>query len=1340
MGEMQRRQEALLANIPDAAFMLDHEGRFVAVNDELLRVLGRGSDAVIGRTEFDLFAGPVAAEHHAANQRVFETGQRLRVEEEIPLPGGRTMWVETVKTPYFDEQGAPAGIVGIARDVTERRRAVDALRQSEAWFRAISEQTSELILVIDAERRTIYQSPSHETVLGYAPDELLGRSPFDHFHPDERGPAEAMFGELLRAESREVASARIRFRHANGSYRTLEIVARSLVGEPAVAGVVVNSRDVTEQELAKAARREAEREAREMAERMHTVARAAADVVDADSVAALQEVAYRACRAVIPFDVFTFGLYDAAAHALRFRQNSWSGAEQVDVLPLAGRPAERVVRERRSLLTLRADDPRAEGMTVPGGGRPPESVIRTPIVAGDQVLGVVSVQSYTPDSYTERDAELLEAVAALAATALKKIRLIDDLRESEERFRSITEAAGDAVVSADAQGNVLTWNPAAVRTFGYDAAEIIGRPMTTIMPEQTQAASVQGDEEGAAGRTIELDAVRRDGSRVPVELSLSMWETGGDRRYGAIMRDVTGRRREEAKLRESEERYAMAARATSDVIWDLDIASGRIAAVGAWAQTFGFPELPEITFDWFVGRVHPDDVERVRAGLLAALAGASNVWTDEFRFRRADDTYATVRDHGYVARDDAGRPVRMVGSLADITARREAEDRVRQSERLLAWSQQIAHVGSWELDLATQRLTWSDELWRIFGHQPGAFETSYEHFDALLHPDDRGPIAAVMERLIATGKAEQAEYRIVRRDGSVRLLAGRAEVVAGAAGAPARVAGTAQDVTEAKAAEAELRAAKEAAESASQAKSEFLANMSHEIRTPMNGVLGMVDLALETPLSPEQRDYLAVARGSAQSLLGVIDDVLDFSKIEARKLDMDAAPFDLGAGLGDALRVLAPRARTKGLALTLDVRPEVPESLIGDVGRLRQVVMNLVGNAIKFTERGAVTVRVDVAEQGDRGVALHFAVSDTGIGIPRNKQAAIFEAFQQADTSTTRVYGGTGLGLTISSRLVELMGGRIWVVSREGQGSTFHFTARFGVRIAGPRAAAAAAPNVAAAPAAPAAARPLRVLLAEDNAVNRKLAVALLSRRGHAVVATTNGREALAAWEGAAARGAERFDLVLMDVQMPEMDGFAATGAIRAREAAAGPSAPRTPIIALTARAMIGDRERCLEAGMDAYVSKPIQAPALFAAIEAAVSPSAEGDGGAASTAASAVPPELPPELPPEGVFDEGALLTFVEGSADLLRELAGLFLEDAPRYVAEIRSAVEQGDAAALQAAAHTLKGAAGSMTARRVADAARDLESAARAADLSAAPAALSALERELAHVRAALEPIAA
>ncbi len=554
---------------------------------------------------------------------------------------------------------------------------------------------------------------------------------------------------------------------------------------------------------------------------------------------------------------------------------------------------------------------------------------------------------------------------------------------------------------------------------------------------------------------------------------------------------------------------------------------------------------------------------------------------------------------------------------------------------------------------------------------------------------------------------------------------------------PAGLQAIGRDVTARKRAEVELAQARDAAEAASRAKSEFMANISHEVRTPLNGIIGMTELLLASVLVADQRQYLSLVRSSADSLLQIINDILDFSTIEAGHLRFDAAAFNLGAGLSAALDPLAVSARQKGLEFTVTLGPGLPVAVIGDSGRVGQVMTNLVGNAIKFTPTGAITVDVGAMapQAGDAPdvVRVRATVADTGIGITADKHALIFEAFTQADGSTSRRFGGTGLGLSIAASIVRRMGGDITVDSEPGRGATF--VATFTLQrprgadlpgLSGEASRLLAQADVAAAPEWCAAVRgaALEILLVEDNPVNQRLAQEILQRRGHHVVLTENGREALDAL-------AERdFDIVLMDVQMPEMNGLDATRAIRAAEARSG---RHIPIVAMTAHAMPGDRERCLAAGMDEYLTKPVHVEALVAQVERMAAPRPKPGVGRRGMAPAPAGTSRP-------AFVYAEALARLGHDTELLAEIAGIFLSEKDTTLDAIRAALAADDAESVRRAAHRLKGSIVTFGAAPAADAASALEELGRTRSLEGGAPLFETLGAEVRRLSAALSVLVA
>ncbi len=792
-----------------------------------------------------------------------------------------------------------------------------------------------------------------------------------------------------------------------------------------------------------------------------------------------------------------------------------------------------------------------------------------------------------------------------------------------------------------------------------------------------------------------------------------------------------------------------------------------------------------------------------------------------------------------------GRHLR-VKAIRDLTEREKATTALKQAEEKHRSIIENAVEGIYQTSLDGRFLSANPALARIFGFDSPSDLIS--HFtdvgrEVYVDPARRSEFVRQLEE---KGFVSEFESQVSRRDRSIIWVSENSRLVRDDAGRALYYEGFVEDITQRKEAAEKSLHAVEVAESANRTRSEFLANMSHEIRTPINGIIGMTELALDTDLTGEQREYLEIAKSSAESLLSMINQVLDFSKIEAGKVTLDPIRFSVRETVGGAMATLAARAQAKNLEMIFNVLPHVPDALVGDAYRLRQVLLNLIGNAIKFTEKGEVIVHVDTDLQSTDKVLLHFVVTDTGIGIPCEKQKAIFEAFLQADGSMTRRYGGTGLGLAISSHLVEMMGGKIWVQSEPEVGSAFHFTVCFalqdgervqpgreqfsgleGVRVLivddsgasrrilqamllewnmqpsvavdGPSALASmlrakesgkpygvmiidtlrpefdgfklvtemrrsgevpdtpvimlATPGgaihtrsqemgVAASlmkpirranllnallralrllpedrtgeqqtkPAAPPrSTKPLDILLAEDNAVNQLVVVRMLEKLGHRLFVVGNGKDAIAAFES------RPFDLIVMDAQMPEISGFEAAASIREREKATG---RHIPILAMTAHALEGDREKCLSAGMDAYLAKPVRAGELRETIELLSCPAAERQAQAPSTPGAGQKVEFPTDK----------VLARMSGDPELLSEIIDLFQSDCPRILEQISGAIARGEAAALMRAAHTLRGSLDLFGLSAASKAAMDLELSGQKGDLAEAAAGLSKLQCEM------------
>ncbi|MGA7493726.1 MAG: PAS domain S-box protein [Syntrophobacteraceae bacterium] len=1089
----------------------------------------------------------------------------------------------------------------------------------------------------------------------------------------------------------------------------------------------------------------------------------------------------------------------------------------------------------------------------------------TPIVENGQVVGAV---------VTFRD-----------ITVRKRVE--DAIRQSNAYLENIFENSPDVIAIVDKHGRFIKWNKMATELYGYTFEEMKGKSAFDLYVDKDELEKMLMSlrREGSV-KKWEIRMKSKAGTVIPFEISISLLHDSENRTLGSVTvaRDLSGiketlaalrasndqlnqeiieRKRMEQELRESEERFSRFFRSTPVGTSISRWKDGQIVdANDAFLGLSGYTREEMIGHNPVELGMWVDSESRQR--MVDKLKEQGKVRDIETQFVRKSGEIIDIL--GFAEMIEIAGQQYILSLAYDITDRKRAEEELRESERYLKKAQEAGQLENAKLFAMISAM----EEGVVFADSSNVIVEVNQYFCNFVGRKREEILGKTIEEFHLDNVREKVMKHIEffrASSGSevvvVQRAVGEAEVVFRIQ--PIYVEGhytgvlvNVVDVTD-------FVHARRMAEDANNAKSEFLANMSHEIRTPMNAVIGMADLALDTELTDEQREYLEIIKNSGSSLMTLINDILDFSKIESKKLDLDPIEFHLPDSLADTLRPLVVRAHEKGVELVYQIQAGVPDILIGDPGRLRQVLINLAGNAIKFTEQGEIVLDVAREYETEGKLCLRFTLTDTGIGIPLEKQATVFEPFTQADGSTTRKYGGTGLGLAISRHLIEMMGGDIRVESRPGAGSSFQFRilfeqpetptllsvdlekvqvkdlpvlvvddnavnrrllqeiltkwgmkptlapsgeealealeqariqgipldlilldvmmpemdgfetasrirSRFGssgsvimmLTSAGQRGDAARCRElgISAYLSKPikqsdlfdaiitvlalrsqsaevrkvitrhslretsseraASSRNLHILLAEDNVVNQKVATKILGNWGHSVFVASNGREAVDACEK------ERFDLILMDIQMPELDGLEATHILRAREK---DGRRRIPIVAMTAHAMKGDMEKCLAAGMDGYVSKPINRDELFSVIETLTEGGNEEKGISPAKSKENEPPT-------EEVFELSKALEIAGGDTAFLKEIAELFLENLPGYVARIRDAISREDAVALEGAAHNLKGAVGNFGAKRAYDAAYRLEAIGKKNVMAEADRLMKKLMEELSSLENAIK----
>jgi PAS domain S-box-containing protein len=927
-------------------------------------------------------------------------------------------------------------------------------------------------------------------------------------------------------------------------------------------------------------------------------------------------------------------------------------------------------------------------------------------------------------------AQLLEENERLRAE-LESLRCADAEPASprdafrEERYRAILDGITEGYYEVDLKGNFTFFNAAMSRMLGYAPSKLVGMNYRVYLDgedaKKVHEVFHRVFRTGEPEKGFDYDLIRKDASRIPVAMSVSLirGKDGRPAGFRGLARDIVARKRAEEALRKSEQKFRLIVENIRDIYFRCDL-EGKLVMLSRSALTkMGYESFDEI-ISRPVSSLYVDPSQREQ--YLRTLHAQGYVDDFGVRIKKKDGTPVDVSVSSSFCYDDHGNAIGVEGIIRDITERKRMEEELRRNEaRYRLMAENIRDL-IWIMDLEMNLTYVSPSMQTMYGYTPE--EAKGIRFEKMLTPDSAGKVLELykiirdlmkQKTLSGRGFSETLVLEHIRKDGSTFWGETRVSITVDSDGLIVGIQAVTRDITERKRAEALIKD-KEAAEIDSRAKSEFLARMSHEIRTPLNGIIGMTELCLGQNPDENLKGRLETIYGEARNLSGLISDILDLAKIEAGKMVLEDAPFDLAYLVCTVADGFALRAKQQGLDFVTCLAPEVPTSLVGDSVRLRQVLVNLLGNALKFTPKGEVSVTAELVRDMGDGVVIQFSVSDTGIGIPLDRQQRIFEPFEQADGSTTRQYGGTGLGVAIAKEIVKMMGGQIGVVSEPGEGSTFWFTAEMKKgRAQAPR---RGKENIAGLPVSGEHRRESRqgrrILLADDYVTNREVARRHLEAGGHCVSLVCNGQEAIEAFESG------DFDLIFMDIQMPVMDGIEATKRIRDLERGSG-SACRIPILALTAHAVKEYIDACLQAGMDDYLIKPVFRQDLLGKVDRWIDSGSATAGGAAPS-----PGETTGHRAAAEPMDFARALEEFEGNREFLTGLLERFLENVRVQLGTIREALDRADAEILRREAHAIKGGAANLTAAELSSAAAELEKTAKSGSLGDAPEGLVRLER--------------
>jgi PAS domain S-box-containing protein len=1134
---------AIVDHSEDSIIASTPEGRILTFNRGAEAIFGYASAEVVDRHMSMLVPPDRAANLECLAERLRRSDAFSQYEGWCLHKCGREFPVSVTGFPIKDSTGNIIAISNILRDITGRKNIERELLESRELLREVFMHAPAGIYAADLDGRFLHVNEAFSRMLGYSAEELVGTPFFELIHHEDRP---ASIEAMKRLREQHEGSIEEEHRTIDHQGKIVSVRARvSLIksGEGRPDYFLVHAENITERKRAEQALRESEQYFRTMADSCPSMLWVSGPNGEAEFL----NRAYREFSGL---------------SAEQARGTEWRSVLHPDDAPAYLVEFDRATKEHTAFSAegrvRRAD---GEWRLVGSRGEPRFS-------SSGEYLGHIGLRA---DITERRQAEqkqqfqhsLISAIYEGSLDGILVVNADDIVVSHNRRFLDIWELT----LPGDGEGLPDTVLNASYQAILSAALQRVKAPEAFMervrAPENSKNLADYIEVELKDGRTLE---------RYTAELRSASGHYMGCARF---YRDITDRKKADHALRESEERFRVMADGCPVPMWVTDAEGGIQFTNRAFRDFCGIAHEQADGHKWEL-LIHPDDLADFIGETNRALRTHTR-FKAEARVRRADGEWRWLIAQTEPRFSPSGEFLGHVGLSIDITDRKQAEQALQSSEeRFRELAENIRQV-FWLREPGSEGFLYISPAYeQVWGRsRASVYRDPVSRLEAI-HPEDLDRSRLIFARQMQ-GEEVETEYRIRTPDGREKWIRGRTFPIRDQDGRLIRVAGIAEDITEQKHYEEELVRARAEAEEANRSKSEFLANMSHEIRTPMNGILGMTGLLLNSNLDADQRHYAKAVDNSAKSLLSVIDDILDFSKVEAGKLEIDTVDFNLHALISDFSEIIAEQVGDKPVEFIPAVAPDVSPNLLGDPGRLRQVLTNLVGNAMKFTHRGEVVLRVERVSETESAECLRFTVRDTGIGIPLDKQQILFTSFTQVDASTTRKYGGTGLGLAISRKLVELMGGEIGFESDEGNGSTFWFTILFRKQLGSAR---PGAPQVAV--------KGSRILVVDDNATNREVLAAQIESWGATVVSAESGPVALACLQTAAATGSP-FHAALLDMMMPGMDGAALGQAIQEHD-----DSKALPLVMMTSLGQRGDARRFKEIGFAAYLTKPVRPSDLF--------------------------------------------------------------------------------------------------------------------------------------------------